>query len=317
MHPTPAFVLAYEVYKDSRKFLSWNASPKLHPRVVFSCRRNPPTRLVMILCGLTVSENLSDFQPRLCAVDFLNTLPLVFGLTHSKSTGYRELTFAPPAKCALLLANGETDIGLIPVAELLSIPNLEILAEVGIASDGPVRSILLISKVPFGEVKTLAADENSRTSVQLARILLRQQGADPKITRHPPVWPKILGEADAALLIGDPALYLYPDEIRKEGLFVWDLGEEWQRRFQVPMVYAVWAGDSRWKRPEIAKLLERSLAEADLEQIVDSCSAPVSKALLKRYLSEHIRYRIGERERTGLARYLAEVKLLSVAATGA
>ena len=150
-----------------------------------------------------------------------------------------DLRFAVPSVCADQLASGEADIGIVPVIEMAR-QKLAYFRETGIASYGPVRSILLISKVPFREIRKLATDSGSRTSVMLARIILAEKyGVEPQVISHPPDLPAMLGLADAALLIGDAALRVDPATLPFETL---DLGEQWTNLTGLPMVFAVWAG---------------------------------------------------------------------------
>ncbi len=144
-----------------------------------------------------------------------------------------------PSVCADQLASGEADIGIVPVIEMAR-QKLAYFRETGIASHGPVRSILLVSKVPFGKIRTLATDSGSRTSVMLSRIILAEKyGVEPQVISHPPDLAAMLGEADAALLIGDAALRIDPATLPFETL---DLGEQWTNLTGLPMVFAVWAG---------------------------------------------------------------------------
>ena len=164
----------------------------------------------------------------MCAVSYLNTVPLVWGLLHSPDPMLREafeLRFALPSDCAAQLASGEADIGIMPVIEMAR-QKLEYFRGTGIACHGPVRSILLISKVPMSRIKTLAVDAASRTSVMLARVILAEKyGVEPKLVAPSArIWQPMLGEADAALIIGDPALRLDPATLPFETL---DLGGEW------------------------------------------------------------------------------------------
>src|ERR1700745_2680704 len=119
-----------------------------------------------------------------------------------------DLRFAVPSACADQLASGEADIGIVPVIEMAR-QKLPYFRETGIASYGPVRSILLVSKVPFGKIRKLATDSGSRTSVMLSRIILAEKyGVEPQVISHPPDLAAMLGRADAALIIGDAALRL-------------------------------------------------------------------------------------------------------------
>src|SRR5580658_7860205 len=124
-------------------------------------------------------------KPRVCAVSYLNTVPLVWGMLHSPDPedgrDVFDLRFALPSACADELASGEADIGIVPVIEMAR-QELDYFPGTGIACHGPVRSILLVSKVPFRDIRTLATDAGSRTSVQLARIILAEKfGVAPSL----------------------------------------------------------------------------------------------------------------------------------------
>lgn len=283
----------------------------------------------MIHCGLSLIDvpvpasepSRPAAGPRICAVSYVNTSPLVWGLLHdhatpskTRPTGFT-LTFAPPAECADQVWSERADVGLIPVARLLPSQNetsgpLLSVADVGIACEGPVRSILLITKVPFRQIRTLASDENSRSSLNLARVILRDvYGVRPTVFAAPPLLEPMLESADAALLIGDPALYLEPSQLPYEWI---DLGQAWYELTRLPMVFAVWAGRERWLQPEIAQLFADSYAygKARVAEIVarESVTRRMEGGLVQDYLTRSIRYEIGERERAGMKSYLELVR---------
>ncbi len=177
-------------------------------------------------------------KPRVSVVSYLNTVPLVWGMLHGEQRGLFDLSFAIPAECADRLESGLADIGIVPAVEL-NRQKLEIIRGAGIACHGPVRSIFLISKVPYGEIRKLAADSTSRTSVALSRVILaRKYGVEPEVRSHAPHLPSMLEHADAALIIGDAALVLDPADLP---FHVLDLGAEWVQMTGLPMVFAVWA----------------------------------------------------------------------------
>src|SRR5258707_13073922 len=156
--------------------------------------------------------------PKVCAVSYLNTVPLVWGMLHGPERGVFDLRFALPSDCADQLASGAADIGIVPVIEMAR-QGLEYYRGTGIACHGPVRSILLVSKVPFRAIRTLATDSGSRTSVMLSRVILAERfGAEPSVVSRPPDLAAMLGEADAALLIGDAALAVDPATLPFETL---------------------------------------------------------------------------------------------------
>ncbi len=255
--------------------------------------------------------------PRLCAVHYLNTLPLVWGLREGQAPGRVALSFASPADCAERLREGSADLGLVPVAEM-SRQGLPIVPGTCISSDGPVRSILLVSRVPWEQVRTLAADCNSRTSVVLAQVVLQERfGVRVSVKAHRPALSEMLSGADAALVIGDAALHVDPAALPYHCL---DLGEEWQRISGHPMVYAVWAGPAAISSPWLEGVLADSLAygETNLDAIVEQEAANygVDPAFARHYLSHHVRFHLGERERAGLDAFLGRGEALGLIAPG-
>src|ERR1039458_5179358 len=178
-------------------------------------------------------------------------------MRHGDRRGLFDLLFRVPAECADMVASGAADIGIVPSFELIG-RDYGIVPGVGIACRGAVRSILLVSSRPANEIRTLAADASSRTSVALARIVLaRRYGVDPAVVRRPPDLPSMLGEADSALIIGDPALHINPETTP---FHVYDLGREWMEMTGLPMVFAVWAGPREFVTPQVAAVFQDSCA---------------------------------------------------------
>jgi predicted solute-binding protein len=248
---------------------------------------------------------------RVSAVSYLNTWPLVWGFLHGAQKGIFRFRFDLPAHCAAALEQGDADIGLVPCAELDRL-GLDFLPELGIACDGPVRSILLISKCPYKEIRTLAADSGSRTSVALARILLAERFDCP----HPEVIPRqprlddMLAECDAALIIGDPALRLDPATLPYRTL---DLGEEWRAWTGLPMVFAVWAGRREALTPDAAAAFSASYGwgKSHMEEIVREASQQgFPEALARDYLTHRIEYQLSARHLRGLDLFRTRVRQL-------
>ncbi len=212
-----------------------------------------------------------------------------------------DLSFSIPSVCAAEVADGVTEIGLVPVAEIAR-QELEIMADVGIVAQGAVRSILLISRVPWPKIKSLAADLSSRTSVQLARVILRERfGVEPEITEQRPDWREMLSTSDAALVIGDPALRIEPDKLPYEYL---DLGAEWTRLTGLPMVFAAWAGKpgtpERGFRDLALKSCEFGMAQLSEILRLECDKRGISRTLGERYFAEHIHFPLGPKELEGL-----------------
>jgi chorismate dehydratase len=252
------------------------------------------------LTATTVSAPL-----RVSAVSYLNTVPLVWGMLHGPQRGHFDIDFRIPAACAAQLASGEADIGIVPAFELTRQP-LDIVPGAGIASHGAVRSILLISRCPAGSIRKLAADSSSRTSVQLARVILaRRFGAAPEIVARDPHLETMLADADAALIIGDPALHIDPAALPYH---VYDLGALWTELTGRPMVFAVWAARRGLDIAALAPLFVESLrfGRAHMDDIV-ATEAPArgfAPEFVRDYLTRLIVHELGPAEYDGMREFL-------------
>jgi chorismate dehydratase len=247
-------------------------------------------------------------RPRLAAVSYLNTVPLVWGMLKGPQRTAFDLTFCVPSECARRIERNAADLGIVPVAEMER-QGLAAVPGTGIGCHGPVRSILLISKVDPRQIRTLAADSGSRTSVRLARIVLQERfGATPETFEHAPSLRAMLEQADAALLIGDAALRIEPSALPYRCL---DLGAEWLSLTGLPMVFALWAGQpavvDRWDPEALALSFTGSLefGMAQLDRIVaqESAARELPAPMVREYLERRIVFRIGPREQEGLAAF--------------
>jgi len=256
----------------------------------------------------------SDQRLKVCAVSYLNTVPLVWGLLHGPQQGLFDLEFRIPSGCADQLASGAADIGIVPTFELTR-QDLEILPGTGIACHGPVRSILLISRRPADQIRTVAMDNSSRTSVQLARVILAARyGVEPESIPHKPELDRMLCVADAALVIGDPALHIDPAALPST-FHVYDLGAEWVELTGLPMVFAVWAGRRPVVTPEVIDAFRESCryGRERMEEIVAAESAPRNfpRELVRRYLTANIVHELGPDDYRGMRRFLEMAAELS------
>ncbi|MDQ2844233.1 MAG: menaquinone biosynthesis protein [Acidobacteriota bacterium] len=234
-------------------------------------------------------------------MSYLNTVPLVWGMLHGPQEAEVDLSFSIPSECARDIENGRAEVGLVPVAEIAR-QDLEIVPGVGICCLGVVRSILLFSRVPWKEVRTLSADSSSRTSAQLARVILREcYGVEPNITQEAPVLRAMLSHSDSALVIGDPALRLEPAKLPFDCL---DLGAEWFRLTRLPFVFAAWAGKPGIAVTSLVGITVEShlYGQSHMDEIVESEFAKrgVSRETAHRYLTGHIQFTIGGDEQRGL-----------------
>ncbi len=195
----------------------------------------------------------------MCAVSYLNTVPLVWGMRYGNQKDLFDLLFRVPAECADMVASGAADVGIIPSFELIG-RDYGIVPGVGIACRGAVRSILLVSRrLVRLHIRTLAADSSSRSIfAALAGIILaRRYGVEPVVVKHPPDLASMLGEADSALIIGDPALEIDPETTP---FHIYDLGFEWTEMTALPMVFAVWAGPREFLTPQVTAAFQDSCA---------------------------------------------------------
>src|SRR5688572_499066 len=195
---------------------------------------------------------------RIGAVSYLNTKPLVYGL--GSIAPRHELVFDLPSRLADGLAAGQLDVALIPSIEFFQDPSYTIVSDACIGCRGPVRSVKLVSRVPFKEIRTLALDEGSRTSVALVQILLRERyGVLPELLPFPIAARPEEIEADALLIIGDRAIYA-PVGQSSALSYELDLGDAWCRWAELPFVFAMWVGRASDQGPGASSQELRELA---------------------------------------------------------
>jgi len=251
---------------------------------------------------------------RISIVEYLNTAPLVRGFTHGPLRGKYELSFTVPSQCAEALRNRHVDIAIIPAIEYQRINGLVILPDLSIASKKSVRSLLLISKKPIQEVQRIALDCSSRSTQALTRILCAKRWyIQPDFLEMEPDLPTMLGKADAALLIGDPALHFalggtsLADVKTPPKYFVYDMVEKWRALTSLPAVLAVWAGWPEVLSKDVVRDFQDSLAYGlrHLEQISEDASPRMKLPAgeLWRYLTENIDYSLDAENLKGLRRY--------------
>lgn len=247
---------------------------------------------------------------RLGAVTYLNARPLVFGL-NARPDRFR-LRFDVPSQCSALLHEHAIDVGLIPSIEYLQRPDYHIVPDVAVASQHAVASVALFTPRPVSEVRTIATDTSSRTSIMLLRVLCaRRFQIAPRLEAMPPDLPMMLERCDAAVVIGDPALFVDHAALDVKKI---DFGDEWRAMTGLPFVYAFWAG---WAgalgAEDVARL--REAKEAGASHVEEVARAYFGRdedkvAIGTRYLRENVSFDLGEPEREGLQcfyRYAAEL----------
>jgi chorismate dehydratase len=252
---------------------------------------------------------------RLGAVGYLNARPLVYGLERHPRF---DLRYDIPSECARLLHAHAIDVGLIPSIEYLRGPQpYAFVPGPAVTSRGAVASVAIFTRVEPKDIRTIAMDTSSRTSVALSAVLLRRVfGVTPDAVPMAPDLDAMLARADAALIIGDNALFLEP----QSAIHKVDLGELWTAETGLPFVYAVWAGWPGAVGPEDVAILQRARDEgaANSDAVAEAYypDDPARQAVARRYLRDNIRYVLGADELEGLRtfyRYAAEAGLAPAA----
>ena len=260
---------------------------------------------------------------RISAISYLNTAPLMWDFEQGDAGRNFEIFYTLPSGCARALAEGSADLGIIPAAAYTQIPDLKILPDVAIASRRPVRSILLVSRKPMDEVRSVALDTSSMTSVALTKVLFEKWlGGGRTFTSMEPVLEKMLAQCDAGLLIGDPAL-----QVDRSLYQTLDLAEEWIRFTGRPFVFAFWAVRSEALQEadpalDIPSLFRESrdhgLAQESLDRICREWAPRLglTESGVRSYLTENIYYQLDAECLEGLRlfyRYAAELGALPTA----
>ncbi len=270
---------------------------------------------------------------RISIVQYLNTAPLVWGFSHGSLRDKYDLSFTLPSRCAEALRDGAADIAIIPAIEYQRIPDLVVLPGSSIASRKRVRSLLVLSKVPIEEARRIALDTASRSTQALTRILCAEKWKiAPEFVQAEPDLPAMLQQADAALLIGDPALrvslaleegaplgssrksvwrrspaqFPAPDPVHVP-VYVYDIVDEWRQLTGLPAVLAVWAARTGVITSQVAADFDAS-KQFGLSHIAD-ISLAASRELnlpasnLESYLRDNIDFSLDDENRRGLDLY--------------
>jgi len=242
---------------------------------------------------------------RLGAVGYLNARPLVYGLdAHPRF----DIRYDIPSECARLLHAHEIDVGLIPSIEYLRGPRpYGIVLGPAVVSHGPVASVAIYTRRDVRDIRTIAMDTSSRTSVALALIVLKRQfKIAPSQIPLVPDLQSMLEQADAAVIIGDSALMLDHTAYGAQKI---DLGELWTEALGLPFVYAFWAGWPRAVTPDDVSALQQA-RDAGVARVDDVArhyypGDPASQEIAGRYLRDNIQYFLGEQEQEGLRTFYA------------
>ncbi|MEU5431188.1 menaquinone biosynthesis protein [Streptomyces olivoreticuli] len=271
----------------------------------------------MTLPRTETPAHIPSRRPKVGHIRFLNCLPLSWGLARTGGLLDLDLTSDTPDRLNAALVSGELDMGPISLVEFLrNADELVALPGIGIGSDGPVMSCLIVSRVPLEELdgERVALCDTSRTSVRLAQLLLAERtGVKPDYFVCPPDLGTMLSRASAAVVIGDPALRASLLEAPRQGLRVYDLGRLWREWTGLPFVFAVFAARRAFlaQEPETVRevhralLAARDLALAEVDTVCERAARweEFDAGTLKRYFTEALDYGLGDRQLAGIREF--------------
>lgn len=239
---------------------------------------------------------------RISAVSYLNTKPFVYGIQHSGLMGQIDLSLDMPSLCATKLSDGRADIGLVPVAAIADVKDARIISDFCIASSGKVRTVVLVGNVPLTAIEKVVLDDQSRTSVQLVRVLAKY------FWKISPIWEKgqpgfidrEMGQATAAVVIGDRAF-----EAAKRYKYCYDLGEAWKDHTGFDFVFACWVANKPLPIEFISEF-NRALADGVLHirEVIDEYEKIYPDYGLNEYFYENLSLVLDEPKRKGLELFL-------------
>jgi len=249
---------------------------------------------------------------RVGIVNYLNSKPLAWGFLKSHHGDLFEPGFHSPARVARMLEQGNLDVGLIPSVEYQRIPGLRVIPDLCVAATQEVRSVLLVADRPFEEVRKVAVDHNSRTSVALLVILLRElYGLEPEMIEQRPDVERMLADADAALVIGDAALKVDRSRYR-----VMDLAAEWKGLTGHPFVFAIWAARPGVEFPDLPFYFKSSLRYglSSMDILVREAAAELSldPEEIRTYLSDNLHFFLRWPEICGLSEFYRRAHALGL-----
>jgi chorismate dehydratase len=255
-------------------------------------------------------------RPRVGHIQFLNCLPLYWGLARTGTLLDLELTKDTPEKLSEQLVKGDLDIGPVTLVEFLrNAEDLVALPDIAVGCDGPVMSCEIVSRVPLAELdgRRVALGSTSRTSVRLAQLLLAEHfGVRPEYHTAAPDLAAMMADSDAAVVIGDVGLRAYLRQLPEPGLEVHDLGQLWKDWTGLPFVFAVWAArrDYLRREPETVRevhrafLASRDLALEEIDKVAEQAARweVFEPPVLRRYFTT-LDFRFGREQIAGAAEF--------------
>lgn len=261
--------------------------------------------MLALLVSLRVKNKQLSNKIKVGGVSYLNTIPLLYGIQHSPVMEGIELSVNYPSILARQLQEGTIDVALLPVAAMSTIPGARIISDYGIGADATVASVAIFSNVAIEEVDTVYLDYQSRTSVMLARLLLRDYWKKDVIFKQAPEnFIELIQDNTAGVIIGDRAL-----QQLASFRFVYDLSLAWKEHTGLPFVFAAWVANRDLPEDFISQFNQANAAGLNyIDKIVAGTPYPYYD--LKKYYTENIHYLLDDEKKKGLNKFRELIQTL-------
>ena len=242
---------------------------------------------------------------KISVVSYLNTIPFIYGLKQSELIDTIDLQLDYPSICADKLINGDVDLALVPVVVIPNLQEAHIISNYCIGANGPVETVCLYSDVSIDKIKSIALDYQSKTSVALLKILLKEYWhSDPELKNSKVGFEQEISEKKAALVIGDRAF-----DLNKKHQYIYDLSAIWNKMTGLPFVFAAWVTNKNLSNSFVTnfnKALEKGLSDIDQALIQEGGNYPHC-ANPKDYLNNKISYRLDTKKLEGMELFLKKI----------
>jgi len=237
------------------------------------------------------------------AVSYLNTKPLIYGFEQGSMKDEIELIFDYPSKIAAFLINDQVDVGLVPVAIIPLLKEHYVIADHGIACDGEVASVCLFSDVPLEDIRSVYLDYQSRTSVELLKILLKEHWKiSPALIKGAQNFENEIKGNTAGLVIGDRAFTQ-----RLKSKYMYDLGLAWKEMTGMPFVFAAWISNKKLPADFIAAFNEaNTIGLKNLDEVISR--NPYTDFDMKAYYTQNIQFDLKPAMFTAMDLFLSKLK---------
>ena len=243
---------------------------------------------------------------KISVVSYLNSSPFIYGINQSDIKNEIKLSLDIPSVCADKLINGNIDVGLIPVADIFLVKNAQVISDYCISASGKVRSVMLYSDVPLNEIKTILLDYQSRTSVQLLKILSAEYwNIDPEFKNAYEGYEVNITGSTAGLVIGDRAL-----KLKNIFKYSYDLSEAWFELTSLPFVFACWVSNKKLTDSFIESFnnaLRFGVNHID-EVVSENRNEYISEVEIKKYLNENISFSLNSEKKKGMELFFNYLK---------